>query len=247
MKKCALSALSAAAALFLLLLPADGAMAADASFKGSEDLGYDIYYMGIKAGHARLAVRKGDGGTPETLTLVSEARSTKAFSLIYRVHDVIESTVDAHTLMPLKYEKNLDEGKYKNFTQVVFYRSEKTALTDGIKVSAIPEDAFDPLSALYHIRECDLKAGSSSFINVFADGENFSLQVKVLKEERVKVAAGTFDTIVVEPMMKFQGIFQHKGRLIVWLTRDSRRIPVKMKSEVVIGFVNAELNKIAGD
>jgi len=203
--------------------------------------------MGIKAGQAKMSVRGGGGAAPGTLTLVSEARSTKTFSLIYRVHDIIESTVDCVTLMPLKFEKMLNEGDYTNFTQTVFYRSEKTALTDGIRISAVPEDAYDPLSALYHIRDCDLKPGSSTFINVFADGENFSLQVNVLKEERVKVAAGTFDTIVVEPMMKFQGIFQHKGRLIVWLTRDSRRIPVKMKSEVIIGFVNAELNKIAGD
>jgi hypothetical protein len=46
---------------------------------------------------------------------------------------------------------------------------------------------------------------------------------------------------VLEPILKASGIFQHKGRLTVWLSTDPSHIPVMMKSSVAIGAINAVL------
>jgi hypothetical protein len=46
---------------------------------------------------------------------------------------------------------------------------------------------------------------------------------------------------VVEPILRGPGVFTQKGRLTVWLTDDARRMPVLMKSKVVIGHVAAVL------
>ena len=53
--------------------------------------------------------------------------------------------------------------------------------------------------------------------------------------------AGTFDCLVVEPITKSVGLFKHEGRLKVWLTDDHLRMPVLMKSKVVVGSITAEL------
>jgi hypothetical protein len=57
----------------------------------------------------------------------------------------------------------------------------------------------------------------------------------------VKVDAGEFDCIIVEPILRGPGVFTQQGRLTVWLTDDRRRLPVLMKSKVVIGHVAAIL------
>ena len=44
-------------------------------------------------------------------------------------------------------------------------------------------------------------------------------------------------------MLKFEGIFQQKGRVLVWLTNDGERIPVLMKSEIAIGSFVSTLTK----
>jgi len=70
----------------------------------------------------------------------------------------------------------------------------------------------------------------------------YPLVVHVLKREKIKVPAGKFDCLVVEPFLRGPGIFISKGKkLVVWLTADERRIPVRMRSEVFIGHVSAEL------
>ena len=75
----------------------------------------------------------------------------------------------------------------------------------------------------------------------FTDKKNYPLIIKVHARERVKVDAGEFDCLVVEPILRGPGIFTQKGRLMVWLTDDERRMPVLMKSKVAIGHVAAVL------
>jgi hypothetical protein len=94
---------------------------------------------------------------------------------------------------------------------------------------------------MYYVRTLPLEPGQSISIANHTDGKNYPLIVKVLGRERVKVDAGEFDCIVVEPILRGPGVFQQKGRLTVWLTDDHRRMPVLMKSKVVIGHVAAIL------
>jgi hypothetical protein len=67
------------------------------------------------------------------------------------------------------------------------------------------------------------------------------LEVKVLRREKVKVPAGEFDCLVVEPVLQASGIFKHEGRLTVWLTDDQFKIPVLMKSKVAVGSIASKL------
>jgi len=63
----------------------------------------------------------------------------------------------------------------------------------------------------------------------------------VLGRERVKVPAGEFDCVAIEPMLNAGGIFKNKGRLVIWITDDARRMPVLMRSKVTIGSVSVLL------
>ena len=63
----------------------------------------------------------------------------------------------------------------------------------------------------------------------------------MIRKERIVTAAGEFDTVVVNPLLKFEGIFQRKGEVYLWLTDDSRKMPVRMKSKIAIGSIFAEL------
>jgi hypothetical protein len=65
--------------------------------------------------------------------------------------------------------------------------------------------------------------------------------VRILKRETITVKAGTFDCIVAEPLLKTVGVFKHTGKLKVWLTDDRLKMPVLMKSKVLVGSITAEL------
>ena len=106
------------------------------------------------------------------------------------------------------------------------YTSEEYPLTPG---------ALDELSVLYYVRTLPLLANTTVTAKVFASKKNWELEVKVLGREALDTMLGRRETLRVEPLLKYEGIFQQKGKMTVWLTDDAERIPVQMKSEIIIG------------
>ena len=99
----------------------------------------------------------------------------------------------------------------------------------------------DPVSALYRIRSAEVTEGKPIQVRVFDNGKSYVMEVKVLRKETIRVPAGTFDTVVIKPILKSEGVFLRKGDVYIWLTDDDRKIPVMMKTKIAIGSVAAVL------
>jgi hypothetical protein len=86
--------------------------------------------------------------------------------------------------------------------------------------------------------------GGSVVFDYHASRKSQPLEVRVLGRQRVDTPAGRFDCIAVEPILKAGGIFANKGRLVIWLTDDARRMPVMMKSKVTVGSISVMLLEV---
>lgn len=211
------------------------------SFGPGEYLEYEVGYGFIKAGTATLEVRREVNYKGfKSLELVSTAKSYPALAKLYYVEDYNYSVLDYHGIFPWRYQKDVHEGRYKAFRWADFDQKGKKILTakDTLPASDFVQDA---LTALYYTRTLPLKVGETVSMEVFSDGKKYNLEVNVVKKEKVTVPAGTFRTVVVEPLLKTPGIFQQTGKLKVWLTDDRLRLPVLMKSRVLIGSISAQL------
>lgn len=227
-------------------------------WKAREKLNFDITVGVIAAGNASLEVRDfvehevSSGNLKKSyksFRLVATATSNAFVDVFYKVRDMNESWLDAEGLFTHRFEQHNHEGKY-HLDQTVAYdwinrRWKQTDLVKGrepkIEEGDLPIPVADTLSALYLVRARPLKEGDEFSLDVHS-GKTYPLIVKVTKRETVKVPAGRFDCFMVEPFLKEKGIFIQKGKkLQVWLTADERRMPVKMKAEIFIGHVYAEL------
>lgn len=120
----------------------------------------------------------------------------------------------------------------------------KTTGKDGnftFRGGTVPVSVQDVLSSLYFVRTQSLEPGREIALDINTK-QNWPLIVRVIKRERIKVPAGRFNTVLLEPGLRDEGIFIQKGkRLRIWVTDDGRRIPVKMSVEVFFGHVSASL------
>lgn len=174
--------------------------------------------------------------------IVSTAKSNKVFSVFFKVDDKVESFMDVHELYSLRYDKHLREGKFKADISMIFDQKNHLAIYNGGKDTfEVAEYVQDVLSAFYFVRTQELTVGKSIFVENHTDKKNYPLEVKVLRKEKKKVEAGEFDCVVVQPILKTPGIFEQKGSLTVWLTNDEVKMPVLMKSKVIIGSISTEL------
>lgn len=218
------------------------AMPAVLPFGPGEKLTFSVDYGVINAGWAVMEVPRTRRylGT-EVLDIRTEANSNAFFSKIHKVRDTAQTLFDPETLLPLRFEKHQREGSYKKDLTIKFDRRRSFARYENDDQVMMQPGAQDELSAFYYLRTLPLEVGKDVFIDNHANRKNYPLKVMVHGRETVKVGAGEFDCYVIEPIVREGGIFQAKGTLTIWMTADERRIPVKMRTKIVVGSITVSL------
>ncbi len=213
------------------------------AFGPGERLEFSVEYGIIKAGTATLEVTG-----PESFEglmayrITATATSNPAFSTFFEVNDVNEALLDIVQFHTLKFFKDLHEGDYRYSEEVdfdqdagmVYYPQEENP---DLREMEIPPHALDVLSALYYARTLPLEIGATYSIDCHVDNKNYPLEVTVHDRDRIRVPAGEFDCILVQPDLQSQGIFDQQGEIWVWLTDDERHMPVLRRSEIVSGGI----------
>lgn len=214
------------------------------AFGLGEYLEFGVKYGMLPAGTAILKIPEivqFDGKS--CFKIVSIASSNNVVSVFYRVRDSVETLVDYDGIFSRKFHKKLSEGGYQIDRTTLFNQRLHLAVTDA---DTIPTYAFvqDALSSLYYIRTQELEPGKDVFVDNHTDRKNFPLKIIVYRRETVEVPAGKFECVVIEPIMRAEGIFKAKGRIWIWLSDDRYKLPVMMKTEVFfLGSVSAQLRK----
>ena len=217
------------------------------AFTVPEKLVFDLTWTGVKAGTATLEVANEKGNTK----IISTARSADWVSVFYTVDDRTESVLKSTQApmligLPVNYRIKVREGRHRRDKEVIFDHANRQAtyinhLENGKKTYNINENSFDPLSSFYYIRTLKFEVGKSLYVNMFDSKKLWNVEVQVLRKEKIRTELGEFNTVVIKPLMKSEGIFNKKGDLYIWLTDDLKRIPVKMQTRVVVGSITATL------
>ena len=211
-----------------------------------EKLVYSLSWMGIAVGTATQEISE-DGAHRKIL---SHALSNDWLSAFYPVDDRTESLLaknGSHFPGESRYYRmTFKEGRRTRDREITFDQEKRVGRfhdrLGGEQVEIpIVENTYDIYASFYYVRSQPLEPGSSFMIHVLDGKELRNIEVKVLKRERVTVPAGEFNTILVRPMVKSEGVFEGKGGALIWLTDDSRRIPVKAETKVRVGSVTAVL------
>ena len=250
-------------AILVLLCGISGAKAV---LPEKEKLVFEVRFLGINVGQAIMEITGNTnfaGKQVKKFNLVT--RSAKWYSKHFNVHDVIRSYWDPVKRVSHRFVKRLSEGKYKNNLRIDFDYEKRLAFFEGEEFKGnfrkgqkkkkvkwkkrkgkkkIPEGVCDALSCLYYARDRELKVGQSFTIDVFDDGRNSKVKVNVLRKEKIRVKAGRFNAIAVEPLMSTTGVFEHRGKITVWLDDRPGHMPLKVESKIYVGYITAELIEV---
>ncbi len=220
------------------------------AFTVGEKLEYDVYYGPIIAGSATIAVPTFEYYNDRKCIKVDfTMRSAKFFDLFFKVRDYYSSLIDAEGLFPWKFEQHIREGGYKKDFLAWFDQVNHTATTSTGGPYGIKPYTQDVVSAFFFARTLDydtLGIGEKVRFSNFYENKVYPLDVKFLGVEDVTTKAGKFHCQIIEPIIVKGGLFRNTGRIVIWITDDPLKIPVKVQTEVAIGSVVAELLSYSG-
>jgi len=224
--------------------PADSTGVRALGFGPGEKMVFNITYGIITAGEATLEIAgltEYQGHT--CYNIQSKTMSNRFFSSVYKVRDKIVSYIDTEQLCSRYFYKRLREGDYKKTVEISFDHDAGLArYSNGQEYETTP-GVQDVLSAFYYVRSLDLKPGQEYAVPAHSSRKTYDLKVLVHRREHVKVPAGEWDCLVVEPIIEGEGLFKHEGRLTLYLTDDERKVPVLIQTKVPVGTIDVELKE----
>jgi hypothetical protein len=200
--------------------------------RGREELVYRIEFLGITMGYARFAFNgKVLLAGREVYHLSVRAWTSSVLAIIYPINDTIEYYMDIKTLAPLRQEyssggrKKDDVATYDQETGRIVYRYRDTGEIRK-QVDAVP-NVYDPVTLAYFFRSRD-PDGDERGRNVYAGRKLWEISAKLLGVEKIATDRGEVETTVIRPMIRRNGKVEEKGDLRMWMTRDERKVPVRI-------------------
>lgn len=217
---------------------------ANQAFSAGEYLEFNVHFGKLSAGRGAMSIPEIRiyNDRPSYL-LVMRLWTNDFFSSIYRVDDYMECLLDTAGIFPWRYERKLHEGRFRAYRKAVFDPLNARAF-EGKDTLAVPPYSQDVLSILYYVRTLDLQVGQKIDVDNYIDKKNYPLRMNVVKKEKIKVPAGKFECFLLEPGKRPGADFEKKGDMWIWLSADTRRLPIKVKTKAPLGSVIMELAKI---
>jgi len=218
------------------------------AFNAGETLDYDLTWLAINGGAMRMTIGVAPND-PAHFRITSIAKTNPSFAMILKVEDSVTSIVNRSDFSTTRYEKHMVEHSKPKDDVTTIDEAAKTATRQrpnhAPQSAAVPKPVFDPLSLVYHLRALNLQPGTVQRFTVYADAKVYTLEANVLRSETIGTPAGTFHTVVVEPQMLAGSIFKDEGTMTIWFTDDPRHIPVRIRSELKVGSITANLRGIS--
>lgn len=220
-------------------------------FHEGEELHYRVKWGIFTVGSAKLHVHPQAQVDGELAHHFSFEVTTNNFAdKFYKVRTRIDGYVNQDMTKSVLYKKRQEEGKTNRDITVTFdWKANQIQYKNWDDLRApitVNQPVFDPLSMLYAFRVLPLEA--NSIVPMMAtDGKKIvDSSIHILKKEKLKVPAGKFSTVLVEPDIKdLGGVFKKSknANMKIWLEAEHYHYPVKLKSKVRVGSFQAILTK----
>ena len=213
-------------------------------FAPGERLSYDVHFGPIKVGSGTMEVRGID--TVRTRPAYHTTFRLRGGIPLYNVDDVFESWFATDDLSSLRFVQNQNEGQKEREHRYEIYPERRVYddLTDSAGVQPSVAAPLDEGSFVYFVRTVPLEVGRTYQFDRYFKPDRNPVTIRVLRRERVTVPAGTFDAIVVQPVIKAKGIFSEDGQAEIWLSDDDRRMIVQMRSRLSFGSIDLYLSGV---
>jgi hypothetical protein len=221
---------------------------ADYKFPSGQTYIYAVEWHLFNAGTATVGMSF-DGSQ---YRVTATAESAGVVNTLYKVHDHFEATLDPRTFCSLSIKKHAEEGPHKRDTMVKFDYAHKKALLEEKNLKTgeqkqeqndIPGCITDVITGFYYLASLPLQPGYRTIFPINGGGKTTMAEAKVESRERIKVPAGTYQTVRVQ-VEAISGALQSKGSVLVWYTDDANHTPVQMRSKLGWGTLLFRLQRI---
>ena len=228
------------------------------SFKDGEHVVYKIYYnwnfVWFSAGEVDFHITE----TQDNYVVEATGKTYKSYEIFFKVNDYYKTVIDKNTLLPIEFERNIEEGGYRFYNKIEFDQENGTALSysgktkESVKAREFKLDncMHDMLSTVYFLRNMSfnvLKEKQKFPIEMFIDDKVYPIDISYLGEDSKKIKGiGDVDAIKISPEVVAGVVFSTDAKMSIWVSNDENKVPLVIESPISVGSIQAILKSHSG-
>lgn len=213
-----------------------------AAFQNGEVLNFAVSFGPMHVGSGEMRFYGRDTVRGETAFKASFAIGGGFWKA--SVHDTSVSWFDTTTFNSLRFVQGLHEPHYHSERDFQIFPSRETYQSKDGQIKPSVADPLDDVSFVYFMRTMPLEPGQCYELHRYFQPEGNPVIVHVVKRDTVEVPAGKFPTFLLRPEIRTSGAFSQNGRAALWLSDDSARVIVQLKTHLSFGSINLYLRHI---
>lgn len=210
-----------------------------------EKLSFELRYGLFKGGEATFQTKRNTSGSTNEIQTFLHGYTIGILDKLYPVDDRFESIISNDQLLPVKSSKKLKEQHFRFSEEITFDHEREMAYCAKSGWQPVKYGICDVASLLCHIRYSGklnhLKPNQLIEIPFWDTGEWYMLQFKYSGVETIETCMGKTTCIRLEPQKVAGRFFDKKNPMNIWLSNDSRKLPILMEMNFTIGSVKCEL------
>ncbi len=225
------------------------------AFDSGEWFKFRIHYGVFTASYATLEVKDDIIDNMPVHHVIGTGKSTGLLSLFFKVEDYYETYIDKNEVKPYRFIRKINEGGHTKDIEINFDYTQNEALVFNKKYNTkkkfpIKSNVQDMMSSFYYLRNniktTSLKKGDEQYVTMFFDNENYLFKLKFLGREVIKTKMGKIACLKFRPYVQADRIFKEEESMTVWVSDDDNRMPVRIKADILVGSIKADLDAFKG-
>lgn len=224
-------------------------------FKTGEWLRFKMSYSGfLKAGETEISLKEQDLNGKKVFHATALGKTSNVIGWFFKVRDDYQSYFDMETGQPYIFKRKINEGGYKKNKILTFDEVKKEVKIEDLKRKkevTIPNiiNVQDMISCFYFLRKYNTKemaVGDEIALDMFFDEKKFPFKLRFLKYETLKTKFGKVKTQKFTPLVQAGRVFKENESVAIWITADVNKVPVKIKADLSVGSLRADLDAYKG-
>jgi Protein of unknown function (DUF3108) len=241
----------AGCSIALAQAPAVGAL----PFVPGETLEYNVTWSIFPAGQVTATLKRLNDGPQDAYEIDSSAESSGFVSLLFGINNHYRSIFNPNTLCSREIYKTINEGRRRKQTHIVFDSARKVAILNEVDLSkpnhpvkhatdTIPGCVEDILTSFYYLRREPMYVGEKIRLPVNDGSATHEVIVDVQQRGRLQTPVGIRYAFRVEPRA-IGDLYKRKGRMLIWFSDDSQRLPLRIKAMLGVGAITGNLVSVS--
>ncbi|MGH9395437.1 MAG: DUF3108 domain-containing protein [Terriglobia bacterium] len=223
-------------------------------FGPGETLTYNVTWSIFPAGQVVASLKQIGAGAEDAYQIDTLARSDGFVSLLFKIDNTYHSVFDPRTLCSRQINKTINEGGRHKQTHIVFDSAKRMAVLDERDMgkpnhplkhteNAIPACVEDIVTAFYDLRRQPMQVGGKIHLPINDGSKTHEVIVDVQAREQVQTPIGRRYAFRLEPRA-LGDLYKKKGRLLIWISDDAERLPLRIKAIMLIGTITGNLESV---